>query len=266
MNIKRILTSLIGIPAVVLTLAFANKYIIGIGILIISILCMYEYFSVIKKIASPIEWVGYISSILVILPVIFKEELIFKIIVISIPIIILLLFLHVIVTDAKYTFKDVSYTFIGIIYIPFFLMFMEFIRCMDNGKILLGYAIALSWGTDIFAYLIGKHFGKIKFTKISPNKTVEGVIAGTIGATVSTLIYIYIIKRFFSIDYSYLYFLGMGIVFSIICQIGDLIASTIKRLANAKDYGNILPGHGGMLDRIDSLLFLAPFIYLIFSF
>ena len=161
MDIKRILTSVIGIPAVILLVAFANQYIIGIGILIISLLCMFEYFAVIKKIAKPIEWVGYLTSIMVIFPAIFREEIIFKIIVLSIPVIILLLFLQTIVTDMKYTFKDVSYTFIGIMSIPFFLMFIECIRCMDNGKILIGYIITIAWATDIFAYLIGKNFGKL---------------------------------------------------------------------------------------------------------
>lgn len=264
MAIKRVLTSLIGIPAVILLVAFANQYIIGIGMLIISLLCMFEYFSVIKKIAKPIEWIGYLANLIVILPAIFREEIIFKIIILSIPVIILLLFLQTIVTDMKYTFKDVTYTFMGIMYIPFFLMFIECIRCMENGKILIGYILTISWATDIFAYLIGRNFGKIYFSKISPKKTIEGLIAGIIGAILCSLIYTFIARMFWQIDYSYIYVLIIAGMLSIICQIGDLVASTIKRLVNTKDYGNLLPGHGGMLDRIDSMLFLTPFVYIIF--
>lgn len=264
MDIKRVLTSLIGIPAVILMVAFANQYITGIGIVIISIICMFEYFSVIKKIAKPIEWVGYLACILVIAPAIFNGDLIFKILLLSIPIILLLLFLQVVITDMKYTFKDVSYTFMGIIYIPFFLMFIELVRCMDNGKILLGYILTISWATDIFAYLIGRNFGKIYFCKISPKKTIEGLIAGIIGSIVCSLIYTVIVRELWQVNYSYIYVLIIAGMLSIISQIGDLVASTIKRLANTKDYGNLLPGHGGMLDRIDSMLFLTPFVYIIF--
>ena len=266
MDIKRVLTSVIGIPAVILMVALANQYITGIGIIIISIICMFEYFSVIKKIAKPIEWIGYLACILVIAPAIFNGDFIFKILLLSMPIILLLLFLQVIITDMKYTFKDVSYTFMGIIYIPFFLMFIEFVRCMDNGKILLGYILTISWATDIFAYLIGRNFGKIKFSKISPKKTVEGIIAGIIGAVICSLVYTFVVKMLWHIEYSYVYILAVGAILSVICQIGDLVASTIKRLANTKDYGNLLPGHGGMLDRIDSMLFLTPFVYIIFLF
>lgn len=266
MNVKRLLTSVIGIPAVILMVALGNQYVLGALLLIISILCIYEYFSVIKKICKPIEWACYISSILILLPAIFQDDSVFKIITLSMPIIILLLFLQVILTNMKYTFKDVVYTFFGIIYIPFFITFLELIRCMENGRTLIGYILTISWSTDIFAYLIGKNFGKTKFTKISPNKTVEGIIAGVIGAIICGLLYAFIAKTFWQIEYSYIYISIISLSLSVISQIGDLVASTIKRLVNTKDYGNILPGHGGMLDRIDSLLFLTPFVYAIFLF
>ncbi len=265
MDIKRILTSLIGIPAVILFVALGNQYVLGVLLSIISILCMYEYFSVIKKICKPIEWVGYISSILIFLPAIFQDGQVFKIITLVIPGIILLLFLQVILTNMKYTFKDIVYTLFGIIYIPFFITFLELIRCMANGRTLIGYILTLSWSTDIFAYLIGKNFGKTKFTKISPNKTTEGIFAGIIGAVICSLLYLYIAKTFWQVEYPYSYILIISLGLSIISQIGDLVASAIKRMVNTKDYGNLLPGHGGMLDRIDSLLFLTPFVYIIFS-
>lgn len=266
MDLKRILTSIIGLPVVILTFSFGNKYIIGGVIFIASIICMYEYFEAIKKVCKPIEWVGYLSNICIICAAFFSAQSLMPIIIYSIPFIVLVLFLHIILTEMKYTFKDVAYTLAGIFYIPFFLMFLEFIRCMNNGKFLIGYTLVISWSTDVFAYLIGKYFGKHKLSQISPKKSVEGAIAGVIGAIVISLIYTLIIKNKLHIEYSYLKIVIISLLLSIVSQIGDFVASSIKRFADTKDYGNLLPGHGGLLDRIDSLLFLAPFAYLIFLF
>ena len=266
MDLKRILTTLLGLPAVVLVFLFGNEYIIGGVVLIASIICMYEYFGVIKKVSKPIEWIGYLSNIFIVFATFFKTDSLMKIIVFSIPFIVMLLFLQVILSNMKTTFKDVAYTLLGIIYIPFFLMFLELIRCMDNGKILIGYNFVISWSTDIFAYLIGRKWGKHKLSKISPKKSVEGSIAGVIGAICITTIYTWIANRLWGIEYSYLFIGIISFVLSTVSQVGDFVASSIKRFVDIKDYGNLLPGHGGMLDRIDSLLFLAPFTYLIFLF
>lgn len=266
MDLKRILTTLLGLPAVVLVFLFGNEYIIGGVVLIASIICMYEYFGVIKKVSKPIEWIGYLSNIFIVFATFFKTDSLMKIIVFSIPFIVMLLFLQVILSNMKTTFKDVAYTLLGIIYIPFFLMFLELIRCMDHGKILIGYTFVISWSTDIFAYLIGRKWGKHKLSKISPKKSVEGSIAGVIGAICITTIYTWIANRLWGIEYSYLFIGIICFVLSTVSQVGDFVASSIKRFVDIKDYGNLLPGHGGMLDRIDSLLFLAPFTYLIFLF
>ena len=129
----------------------------------------------------------------------------------------------------------------------------------------VSYVFVISLSTDTFAYLIGRRFGKHKFSKISPKKSIEGSVAGVIGAVVVTLVYTWIANNFWGLEYSYLTIAIIAIVLSIISQIGDFVASAIKRFVDVKDYGNLLPGHGGLLDRLDSLLFLAPFIYLIFT-
>ena len=265
MNLKRILTTVIGIPIVIATLLLGNEYIIGGIVLIASIICMYEYFSVIKKVCKPIQWVGYLSNIIIVGATVFSKELIESILIYYIPIVFLVLFLQVIITNMKTNFKDVAYTFLGIMYIPFFLMFIELIRKMENGKIMIGYLFIISWATDIFAYLIGKHFGKIKFSKISPNKTVEGSISGIIGTAVFILIYTFIINKYCHTEYSYIIFTVMSILLSVVGQIGDFVASIVKRFVDIKDYGDLLPGHGGMLDRIDSVMFIAPFAYLLLT-
>ena len=187
-----------------------------------------------------------------------------KFVLFIIPVILLILFAQVIVTNMKTTFKDIAYTFFGIGYIPFFIMFLSLINGLDNGKILIGYILVSSWGTDVFAYLIGTKFGKHKFSKVSPKKSIEGCLGGAIGTILIALIYTFILNTYFSYDYSYIYIGLISAVLSFIGQLGDFSASSIKRYVDIKDYSNLLPGHGGMLDRIDSVLFIAPFAYMFF--
>lgn len=266
MDLKRVITTILGLPIVALVFTYANTYIIGAIIAIASIISMYEYFGAIKKVAKPIQIIGYLSNIIIILAAFLETNQIMQIIVLGIPCILLILFLKVIITNMKTTFKDVAYTITGILYIPLFLMFLELIRCMENGKILFAYAFVISWSTDIFAYIIGRNFGKHTFSKISPKKSIEGCIAGIVGAICMSLIYIFISNKFCGTDYLYIVIAIISAVLSIISQIGDFVASTIKRFVDLKDYGNLLPGHGGMLDRIDSLIFIAPFLYIIMQF
>lgn len=274
MDIKRVLTALIGIPLVILVIIFGNKYLIDIILMLMAIISMYEYLKVIEKVAHPIGWVGYLSTIiiaLVAIPII--EQNIMKILVFSIPFIILLLFEKVIITNMETNFKDVAYTFLGICYVTLFILFLGLILNLKNGKILFGYMLSIAWSTDTIAYLCGKKFGKHHFSKISPNKTIEGCVSGTFGAVVISIIYIFLVNRYLDfqildLNISQLLICTgiISLIFSLISQAGDLIASSIKRFSDTKDYGNLLPGHGGMLDRIDSLMFMAPFVYIVFSF
>ena len=266
MNLKRVLTTLIGMPIVGAILILANKYVIDFILMAISIICMYEYFTVISKVAHPIKWAGYLSTIIVALIAFLSVQTIMQVVMFAIPILILVMFLKVIITNMETTFKDVAYTFLGICYVTLFIMFLSLIRGLDNGKFLIGFVILIAWSTDIFAYLIGKYFGKHYFSKVSPKKTIEGCIAGVIGAIIVGIGYTLIINSFaYTGINNYLAVGIISLVLSIISQIGDFVASSIKRFADIKDYGNLLPGHGGMLDRIDSLIFIAPFAYLIFS-
>lgn len=261
MDIKRITSALLGFPLVLLILLIGNKYVVDIALSIIALLAMDEYFNAISKVAKPVKWLGYVSCLSISLIHIIPIQYLSITVTLAIPIILLILFSQVIATEMKINFKDIAYTFLGICYIVFFMIFVALIDGMNNGKILIWYAIIAAWGTDIFAYFIGKAFGKHKFSKISPKKSIEGCIGGTIGAILLMLIYTWISNTFWGMQYSYIYTVGMGLVLSLIGQIGDFAASSIKRYVDIKDYSNLIPGHGGMLDRIDSLIFLAPFAY-----
>lgn len=265
MDFKRITSGLIVAVTVTIMMLIPNNYIIGILLAIISAVAMHEYQNAISKVCKPIRWVSYISCLSVAIVNLIPKENALIVLQMAIPTILLVLFAQVIATDMKTSFKDMCYSFLGICYIPLFMSFLTLIDGMNNGKILIGYILMSAWGTDVFAYLIGKKFGKHKFSKVSPKKSIEGCIAGTLGAMIIMLIYTYILNTYFSFNYSYIYIGIIGIVLSLISQIGDFSASCIKRYVDIKDYSNLLPGHGGMLDRIDSVLFLAPFAYLLFT-
>lgn len=265
MDIKRITSGLLGFPLVLIILLLGNKIVVDIALAIIALLAMNEYFNSVKKVAKPVKWIGYLSCLSIACIHIVPQEYLNMIVTLAIPTILMILFAQVIATDMKTNFKDIAYTFIGIFYVVFFIMFVAFINGMENGKILIWYAILAAWGTDIFAYFIGKHFGKHKFSKVSPKKSIEGCIGGTIGAILLMLVYTYVANTYWGMNYSYLYIAGIGLILSLVGQIGDFAASSIKRFVDIKDFSNLIPGHGGMLDRIDSLIFLAPYAYALFT-
>lgn len=139
------------------------------------------------------------------------------------------------------------------------------IRAFDNGLCFLILAFAVSIITDIAAFLIGRKLGKHKLCPIlSPNKTVEGSIGGGVCAIILIVGVVGVIDITCDVSVNYALLIAYLILASVIGQIGDLASSAVKRIAGIKDYGNILPGHGGILDRFDSLLFVLPFTYLFF--
>lgn len=122
--------------------------------------------------------------------------------------------------------------------------------------------LVLIWVNDSFAFLVGKNFGKRKlFVSVSPKKTVEGFIGGIVFAQLAALL----ISKF-NTDFTLLNWVIIAAIVSVIGTLGDLVESKFKRQANIKDSGTIMPGHGGILDRLDSLLFAAPFVYLYIHF
>lgn len=265
MDIKRVTSSLLGFPLVLIILLLGNKIVVDIAIAIIALLGMNEYFNAIKKVANPVNWIGYVSCLSIAFIHIIPQEYLNMVVTLSVPTILIILFTQVIATDMKINFKDITYTFIGIFYVVFFIMFIAFINGMPDGKILIWYAIFAAWGTDISAYIVGKYLGKHKFSKVSPKKTIEGCIGGVMGALILILVYTYVANQYWGMNYSYLFITVMGVILSLVGQIGDFAASSIKRFVDIKDYSNLIPGHGGMLDRIDSLIFLAPFAYALFT-
>lgn len=159
----------------------------------------------------------------------------------------------------RYDAKQVAGTFFSIVYAPLMLSFIYRIREMQDGLILVLLVFIASWISDTFAYLTGMLLGKHKLApKLSPKKSIEGSVGGIVGAALVGALYGFLFFK--SVDM----ILGcalIGGVGSIVSQIGDLAASGIKRNFDIKDYGNLIPGHGGIMDRFDSVIVTAPMIY-----
>ena len=154
--------------------------------------------------------------------------------------------------------------FFGIIYVTVMLAYIYETRTLDNGVYLVWLIFVSSWGNDTFAYFTGVLIGKHKMAPVlSPKKSVEGAVGGIAGATILGIIYGSIVGTRMSevIGSPVLTFAVASCVGAMLAIVGDLAASAIKRNYNVKDYGKLIPGHGGILDRFDSVIFTAPVVY-----
>jgi len=172
--------------------------------------------------------------------------------------VIILLAVHKVTKKGRFTFNDAGVLTLAMLYVG--MGFHYFVAARADGFTTLLYAMLIVWLTDSGAYMIGRKLGKHKLApKISPNKTWEGSIGGTIAATI--IIGIYLI--FFPVGYNWIIMIILTLILSIIGQFGDLIESSLKRFYGVKDSGKILPGHGGILDRFDSMILVMPMLYLL---
>lgn len=271
MDIKRVLTTVIGLPLVVAVILMANKYVIDVILTIVALIAMHEYVKCCSsKDAKIIKWISYVSTFIIAVAHVIEMNVLMKILLMSVPFLLMILFLHVIVTDQKITYTDVAYTLLGILYVTGSLLFVSLTYGIEKngngmGKIYIWYIMLVAWGTDIFAYLTGKYFGKHRFSSVSPKKTIEGCVGGTLAAVIICLLYTYGINTFLDLNINMINIGIASVILSIAGQIGDFAASVIKRNFEVKDYGNLFPGHGGMLDRIDSMMLIAPVAFSIFG-
>jgi phosphatidate cytidylyltransferase len=166
---------------------------------------------------------------------------------------------------------SISTTVMGAVYTGAILSFALFLRHLPetvgarHGTALVLAPVVLTWTSDTFAYFVGRAWGTRKLIpKVSPGKTVQGAVGAVVGSMLVALAYAQILDRFPTYRLSALEALLFGLIISVTAQLGDLVESLLKRDAGVKDSGTLLPGHGGALDRFDSLLFTLPVAYFLF--
>lgn len=250
----RIITAIISIPLFLFIIYLAGLYL-KIFLLILSIIGLYEYFKIIN---IDIPRITKIICYLMLAPVfIFETEIYYLIL-------IFLFSIFFLIQNKKENFTtDISLITFGIIYTSIGFLYLYKIRTLKGFNFVLVMIITI-WVCDTAAYIFGVRFGRHKLAPtISPNKSVEGAAAGFIFSILNVIFLKYCFLEFFNIKLKELILVGISV--GIFGQIGDLFESKLKRVGNKKDSGSFLPGHGGILDRFDSMIFSSIIIYLIFS-
>ena len=248
----RIIAGLLLVPLLILIILGGTPLYIGEAIMVS--MALHEFYKAFEeKDIKPLYYIGYSFAIYLLiknhfkLPVTYTYTVVFVLFIVSI----------IPILKVKRNILDIIVTFFGIFYIAVLLDFI--ILTMDDfakGSIYVWLIFIIAFATDTFAYFAGCLFGNHKLIpKVSPKKTIEGSVGGTLGSTLICLGFAY----FFNLDLKVIGFLGL--FGSIIAQFGDLFASSIKRYVGIKDYGKLIPGHGGILDRFDSVILVAPFVY-----
>ena len=170
------------------------------------------------------------------------------------------------IINLKYTFIDVALTLLGFIYAGIFFSFIYLVSEKSGGQYLVWLIFISSWMCDTTAYYCGRYLGKHKLCpKVSPKKTIEGSLGGLLGGSIACGIFGVIFGSAVPGMSLYHYFI-IGAVCGVFTQFGDLVASSIKRYVGLKDYSNLIPGHGGILDRFDSILFAGVIVYYYLTF
>ncbi len=222
-----------------------------------------------KKYPNGLEWIAIITSVAYYAVMVFVGDFMYLLMVLVVGFLIMMLAYAL--RFPKYEAKQVAFTIFSLIYVPVMISFFYLTRIMEEPFHVVCLAwttIIIAWLTDTFAYLVGSKLGKHKLApKLSPKKSIEGSIGGIVGAAVCNglfgCLYLYVTKQDMTRVWLFILIAAIGAVFA---QIGDLAASAIKRNYNIKDYSNLIPGHGGIIDRFDSFIVTAPMVYFLFHF
>lgn len=255
---NRILTAVVAIPIIIIALLQPYVEVWGAIVLVASIIGLYEFYKAtgIKENKS-LCIMGYLGAVY--FAVNSLHSINYFPFSIWFPGILCLIML---ISNKTVNLSKVSITFAGTLYIPYLLSHIILLRGLKSGEYYIWLVLVIAFLTDSCAYFVGKGLGKRKLCpNLSPNKTIAGAVGGTLGGGLFSLLFGLIICYFFGADVNFLKIFILGLIGAIGAQLGDLTASAIKRQYKIKDYGNLFPGHGGIMDRIDSILFVAPILY-----
>ena len=251
-----------GIVLVILALVFiitGNDLLLAVtGI--ISLIGLYELYRVFKIEKSCAGVVGGLATIVYYCNL--KFQFIPDMLLFVIALLVVLMFVYVF-SYPKYHTEQMLAAFFGVFYVSVMLSYVYQIRTLERGLYLAFLVFLCSWGCDTCAYCVGMLIGKHKMSpKLSPKKSVEGAVGGVAGAALLTALYCFIFRSPMHLERGEIVILAViAAIAGLISMVGDLTASAIKRNYDIKDYGKLIPGHGGILDRFDSMIITAPIIY-----
>lgn len=232
--------------------------VLCLALLFCSIVGMYEMYKALEVVpegsyVTPLAGVGYGGAVFYYIMLLIDRRLFG----VAAAVTVITIVACYVINFPKYKSTEMISVFFGFIYIGFMLSFVYLTRIDNQGIVRVWIVFASSWVADTAAYFTGMKFGKNKMTPIlSPKKTWEGAVGGVIGAGIAGIILAAIFERGSILPYFLICMIG-----SVVSICGDLAASAIKREKGIKDYGTLIPGHGGIMDRFDSVIFTAPFVY-----
>ncbi len=260
--LKRTISAIVLLPLLIFLIVYGGLPLkIAVGI--VSLIGMHEFYMAFSGKHRPEHVIGYTFAVIYLL---FLEQIIFgsNIFNIFIAVFLICMLIYLVVFNKKTNIEEIFVTFFGFFYVCFLLSHITLTREFVNGKFFIWLIFLCAYGCDTGAYLVGMTLGKHKLIPaLSPKKTVEGAIGGIIVATALCMIFGVMVENKFVIEYinTPLFCALTGLIGSVLSQIGDLAASAMKRYTGIKDFGNLIPGHGGIIDRFDSVLFTAPSVY-----
>lgn len=269
------LRSSIVLMLIIIAVLVIGSYALLAAILYISIRGMYELYRIysVEKTFGAI--IAYLSAALWMVSIVCEFEKLpswfhpNSLLPVIISFFLVLLLAAYVLRFDRYDSEKITVLFFGFFYVAITLSYILRIRLLPCGEVTVWLVFIGAWGSDVFAYLFGRKLGKHKIAPVlSPNKTVEGCIGGIIGSVAIAIIYSLCFRAKLNtvITSPVIVFAIVAFVCSPISMIGDMAASGIKRNKGIKDYGRLIPGHGGVLDRFDSVIILAPIVYYLLDF
>ena len=251
-----------GIVLVILAIIIivSGGYVTLFSLLGISLVGMYELYRVFRLEKTSLAYISYAMAVIFYISQLFGGFI--DPMALVMLFLILLMFTYVFAYP-KYQAKDVMPIFFGMFYVAVMLSYVYQIRVLESGVYLAFLIFICSWGCDTCAYCAGVTFGKHKMAPVlSPKKSIEGAVGGVLGTALLTVIYASVFRVQMGLNTSGIITLAViSAIAGLISMVGDLTASAIKRNYDIKDYGTLIPGHGGIMDRFDSMMITAPIIY-----
>lgn len=254
----RLISGIILVIIALVTIISGGPILLG-TLMLISLIGLSEIYKVVKIEKTMLGYAGYLATIIYYLLLFLEVKYDAMLFVIAVLVAMMVIYVF---AFPKYVSEQAITGFFGVFYVSVMLSFIYQTRVLEEGLFIVALAFLCSWGCDTCAYCVGVLIGKHKMApKLSPKKSVEGAIGGLVGAALLGALYALAINKWGGASASPANYALICFVGGMISMVGDLAASAIKRNHEIKDYGTLIPGHGGILDRFDSVIFTAPVIF-----